>query len=176
MLQFKKILQMRKLFFSVLDLTFKMLDNLTTENNAVFGGKNTAGFLKCVTKLVELTKYETGTGNLYHKLALAIDMLSKVSIFYVLPAGLVFSISMPSILKQLGTTLITTAFPSGRDKIYAALLHYQDSELNAEPVNLKDLLFTTYAFWNEMSDKANETIVLRLDKRFPTNVRIKFFN
>lgn len=147
---------------------------LEAEMNVVFGGNNTAGFLKCVTKLDEFTKNETGTGNLYHKLSLAIDLLSKASRLSVLPAGLVFSISMASILKQLGTPLITTAFPSGRNEIYTALQHYQDSELNAEAVGLKDLLSNTHAYLNEISYETHETIVLRLEDRFPTNDTVKF--
>lgn len=99
---------------------------------------------------------------------------SKASRLSVLPAGLVFSISMAAILKQLGTTLITPAFPSGRDKIYTALLHYQDSDLNAEAVGLKDLLFTTHAYLNEISDRTNETIVLKLEDRFPTSKTVMF--
>lgn len=122
--------------------------------------------MQCVTKLDGLTTNETGTGNHYQKLSLAIDLLSKASRLSVLPAGLVFSISMAAILKQLGTTLITPAFPSGRDKIYTALLHYQDSELNSEAVGLKDL--------NEISDRTNETIVLKLEDRFPTSKTVMF--
>lgn len=139
---------------------------METEIDVAFGGNNTAGFLQCVTKLDGLTTNETGTGNHYQKLSLAIDLLSKASRLSVLPAGLVFSISMAAILKQLGTTLITPAFPSGRDKIYTALLHYQDSELNSEAVGLKDL--------NEISDRTNETIVLKLEDRFPTSKTVMF--
>lgn len=158
MLSWRRFL-LKVIFFSQ-KIELENLNNLETEIDVAFGGNNTAVFLQCVTKLDRLTTNETGTGNHYHKLSLAIDLLSKASRLSVLPAGLVFSISMAAILKQLGTTLITPAFPSGRDKIYTALLHYQDSDLNAEAVGLKDLLFTTHAYLNEISDRTNETIVL----------------
>lgn len=147
---------------------------MATKINVVFGGKNTAGFLKCVTKLAEMTKNETATGNLHHKLSFAIDLLSKASILSVLSAELAFSISMASILKQLGTTLITTAFPSGKDQIYKALLHNQDSGFYAEAVGLKDLLFTTHAYLNEIRDQTHDTIVFGLEYKFPTSKTVMF--
>lgn len=165
---------MLKVIFFSQKIELEKLNNLETEIDVAFGGNNTAVFLQCVTKLDRLTTNETGTDNHYYKLSLAIDLLSKASRLSVLPAGLVFSISMAAILKQLGTTLITPAFPSGRDKIYTALLHYQDSDLNAEAVGLKDLLFTTHAYLNEISDRTNETIVLKLEDRFPTSKTVMF--
>lgn len=147
---------------------------MATKISVVFGGKNTAGFLKCVTKLAEMTKNETAMGNLHHKLSFAIDLLSKASILSVLSAELAFSISMASILKQLGTTLITTAFPSGKDQIYKALLHNQDSGFYAEAVGLKDLLFTTHAYLNEIRDQTRDTIVFGLEYKFPTSKTVMF--
>lgn len=81
---------------------------------------------------------------------------------------------MGSILNRLGATFITTAIPSERDKIYIALLHNQDSEINAEAEGFKDLLFTAYAYMNEISDQTHETIVLRLKDMFPAKNTVMF--
>lgn len=128
-------------------------------------------------EIPELKKYmETGIGDVFLKFADAIELLTNITGINSIPVH-TFTISfgvMSNIFKKIGTQFKSTIPQIDEDKTYSALLRFQDSELRAEAAGLEDLLFHTHAYLNEIDDQARESVVIRLEDKFPTNDSVRF--
>lgn len=130
-------------------------------------------------EIPELKKYmETGIGDVFLKFADAIELLTSITGINSIPVHTcTFTISfgvMSNIFKKIGTQFKSTIPQIDEDKTYSALLRFQDSELRAEAAGLEDLLFHTHAYLNEIDDQARESVVIRLEDKFPTNDSVRF--
>lgn len=130
-------------------------------------------------EIPELKKYmETGIGDVFLKFADAIELLTSITGINSIPVHTcTFTISfgvMSNIFKKIGTQFKSTIPQIDEDKTYSALLRFQDSELRAEAAGLEDLLFHTHAYLNEIDDQARESVVIRLEDKFPTNDSVRY--
>lgn len=156
------------------------MDNITKEKlvkelRVLFANGNTEKLVKEAVK--ELSDF-TGTDftDIFQKLTYVVDLLSKLTEgSTVTPNAFTVSLSaISTVFKILGTKLKSSSPPVEKDSTYLALLRYQDSELKAKAVGLEDLLFTTHAYLNEIDEQAHESVVIRLEERFPTNDIVRF--
>lgn len=150
-------------------------EKLVKELRVLFVNSNTEKLAKEAVK--ELSEF-TGTDitDIFQKLTYVVDLLSKLTEgSAIIPNSFNVSLSAISVVfKILGTKLKSSSPPVERDATYLALLRYQNSELKAEAVGLEDLLFTTHAYLNEIDEHAHESVVIRLEERFPTNDTVRF--
>lgn len=150
-------------------------EKLLKELRVLFANGNTEKFAKEAVK--ELSSF-TGTDitDIFQKLTYVVDLLSKLTEgSAIIPNSFTVSLSAISVVfKILGTKLKSSSPPVEKDATYLALLRYQNSELKAEAVGLEDLLFTTHAYLNEIDEHAHESVVIRLEERFPTNDSVRF--
>lgn len=150
-------------------------ERLVKELRVLFVNGNTEKLAKEAVK--ELSEF-TGTDitDIFQKLTYVVDLLSKLTEgSAIIPNSFNVSLSAISVVfKILGTKLKSSSPPVERDATYLALLRYQNSELKAEAVGLEDLLFTTHAYLNEIDEHAHESVVIRLEERFPTNDTVRF--
>lgn len=150
-------------------------ERLVKELRVLFVNGNTEKLAKEAVK--ELSDF-TGTDITYifQKLTYVVDLLSKLTEgSAIIPNSFNVSLSAISVVfKILGTKLKSSSPPVEKDATYLALLRYQNSELKAEAVGLEDLLFTTHAYLNEIDEHAHESVVIRLEERFPTNDTVRF--
>lgn len=145
------------------------------ELSSVFGDGRSAHLVNF--RMQELKRYiETDTGDIFIQFANAVELftsLTAINSYQIFTFTLSFTV-MSKVFRQIGTRLKST-FPNvEEDKTFLALQCYQDSELRAEAVGLEDLLFTTNAYLNEIDKQTHESIVIRLEERFPTNDTVRF--
>lgn len=151
------------------------MEGLEKELQMLFEGGTTDDYVKCAAKkLSDLTG--TDVGDVFQKLAYGVDILSKLTGCSTVPV-LSFTLSLSalsSMFKKIGSNLKSAAVPVEEDSIFVALERYQDSELTAEVVGLVDLLFTINAYLGEINEQAHESVVNRLEDKFPTNDIVRF--
>lgn len=151
------------------------MEGLEKELQMLFEGGTTDDYVKCAAKkLSDLTG--TDVADVFQKLSYGVDILSKLTGCSTVPV-LSFTLSLSalsSMFKKIGSNLKSAAVPVEEDSIFVALERYQDSELTAEAVGLVDLLFTINAYLGEINEQAHESVVNRLEDKFPTNDIVRF--
>lgn len=145
------------------------------EIGLVFGNGKTACFVK--VEIQELNQsLEVGAGDVFLKISKAIALLSSITGYNSFPVHQ-FTISflvLSNILQKLGTQLKSSTPQVEEDKVYSALLRYQDSELRSEAVGVEDLLFNAHAYLKEIDEEAHESVVIKLEDRFPNDDTVRF--
>lgn len=148
-------------------------EKLIKELRVLYAHGNTEESVKKVVK--ELSDF-TGTdvADIFQKLAYAVDLLSQLTKSPTFKSFNVSLAALSTVFKVLGTKLKSSSPPVEKDGTYLALMRYRDSDLKAEAVGLEDLLFTIHAYLNEIDERANESVVIKLEERFPTSDTVIF--
>lgn len=150
---------------------------LEKELQKLFADGAPKDYVKCAAKkLSDLT--ETDVADVFQKLAYGVDILSKLTGCSTVPVlSCTLSLSaLSSMFKNIGSNLKYAAAPVEEDSIFVALQRYQDSDLTAEAVGLVDLLFTINADFGEINEQAHESVVNRLEDKFPTKDIVTFMD
>lgn len=135
------------------------MQDMEEEIGLAFGNGKTACFVK--VEIQELNQsMESGAGDVFLKISKAIALLSSITGYNSFPVHQ-FTISfsvLSNILQKLGTQLKSSTPQVEEDKVYSALLRYQDSELRSEAVGVEDLLFNAHAYLKEIDEEAHESV------------------
>lgn len=151
------------------------MQDMEEEIGLAFGNGKTACSVK--VEIQELNQsMEGGAGDVFLKISKAIALLSSITGYNSFPVHQ-FTISfsvLSNILQKLGTQLKASTPQVEEDKVYSALLRYQDSELRSEAVGVEDLLFNAHAYLKEIDEEAHESVVVKLEDRFPNDDTVRF--
>ncbi|XP_062606911.1 uncharacterized protein LOC134268686 [Saccostrea cucullata] len=139
----------------------------------VFSASDTS--MEVTDTIKDLKNMTIDYGDVFHKLSIAINIVSGVAKLSPSTAGLTTTFSVLSnIFLQVGKAMKATVPSADKDSAYAAIERYQDSELRTDAVGLEKLFYNTIAYLNCIEANAPKSLINHLEDKYPTNDAVRF--